>query len=131
MLIADNFECRTIKGGREGVVVPQRVRRTPFYIPRYNKDCECNCSIRADHTWRQREANGLVPSWFYVIYIRTYVHMCILLSEKHGRERIAGRATSGLRGSRWRAVVRRERVCYLYKIRISSERERDILYIYI
>jgi len=31
----------------------------------------------------EERRTGLVPSWFYVIYIRTYVHMCILLSERN------------------------------------------------
>lgn len=61
----------------------------PFYTPRYNKDCDCNCSIRADHTWKEKRKRS--RSELVLCDIYTYVHMCILLSEKHGGASRGGR----------------------------------------
>lgn len=62
-----------------------------------------------------------------MIYIRTYVHMCILLSEKHGSANWGGRFRdcANLVG----AQSFRESVTYIKYVYPAREKERDI-YIY-
>lgn len=68
----------------KGYIELQRVHRIPFHTLGITKTAIV--TVVFARTTRGRKANGLVPSWFYVIYIRTYVHMCILLSEGHESE---------------------------------------------
>lgn len=78
---------------------------------RYNEDCDCNRYYPRGPL--RGKANGRSELVFYVIiYIRTYVHMCILLSKRNREGRIARWSAA----DRWRSR-RSKSVTYDKKIR--------------